>query len=61
MDEVRDQLLAKLPRDATTLVASPGRVELALLDEEAQAEADQRGARQDDRRQEEQDLSPVEP
>ena len=58
--EVRDQLLTELPRDATALVAPPGRVELTLLDDEAQAEADQRGARQEDRRQEEQDLSPVE-
>jgi hypothetical protein len=58
--EVRDQLLTELPRDATALVAPPGRVELTLLDDEAQAEADQRGAREEDRRQEEQDLSPVE-
>ena len=59
--ELRDELLVELPRDAPPFVAPADRVQLTLLDDEAQAEADQRGARQEDRRQEEQDLPPVQP
>ncbi|MBE3132832.1 MAG: hypothetical protein IMZ55_05115 [Acidobacteria bacterium] len=57
--EVRGKLLPELPRDAPPLVIPPDRAQLALLDDEAQAEADQRGARQEDCRQKEQHLSPV--
>jgi hypothetical protein len=57
--EARGQLLPELSRDALPLVSQAGCAQLALLDDEAQSEADQRGARQDDRRQKEQHLSPV--
>jgi len=56
---VRGQLLPELPRDAPPLVSQASRAQLALLDDETEAEAQERGARQKDGREEEQNLSPV--
>jgi len=56
---MRNQLLPELLRDAAPFLGLTSRTKLALLDDKAQTEAYQRGARKEDGRQKEQYLSPV--
>jgi hypothetical protein len=57
--ELRGKLLLELPRHPALFVIQAGGGELPFLDHEAHTERYQRDAGQEDRREEEDDLSPV--
>jgi hypothetical protein len=53
------QILMELSDNSTPLFLQPGLCELPFLDHQAQPKAQEGDARQEDRREEEEDLSPV--